>query len=157
MFSPCCLANPFSQRMSERKYQRRTLPCSCTVFSRHECQCGCNKVCLWIQLLFVFTIMGEDLKKKKKKRRHRTMSYGWCTVNCHLHFLYFGFEMNRWCHVKYEPILCNNDVTSKWLVSKTFSCCLFCYIIKWDHICIWFLLENRLLRHLKDHRWIKGW
>lgn len=100
-------------------------------FSRHECQCGCNKVCLWIQLLFVFTIMGEDLKKKKrKKRRHQTMLYGRCTFNCHLHFLYFGFEMNRWCHVKYEPILCNNDITSKRLVSKTFNCCLFCYIIK---------------------------
>lgn len=65
MFSPCCLANPFSQRISERKYQWRTLPCSCS-FSRHECQCGCNKVCLWIQLLFVFTITGEDKKKDTK-------------------------------------------------------------------------------------------
>lgn len=56
----------------------------------------------------MFTITGEDLRKKKKgkKRRHWTMLYGRCTVNCHLHFLYFGFEMNRWCHVKYEPILC---------------------------------------------------
>lgn len=31
VFSPCRLADPFSQRMSGRKYQRRTLPCSCTV------------------------------------------------------------------------------------------------------------------------------
>lgn len=56
-------------------------------FSRHECQCGCNKVCLWIKLLFVFTITGEDLRKKKEDTEPCCMAGVPSTVICTFYIL----------------------------------------------------------------------
>lgn len=100
-------------------------------FSRHECQCGCNKVCLWIKLLFVFTITGEDLRRKKEKKK--TLNHVVWPVYRQLSFALFIFwiwnESLMPCEI-WTYFMYNNDVTSKQLVSKTFNCCLFCYIIK---------------------------